>query len=309
MKTKTIILKFFILLVVLFFLDFLIGKTLSHYYFKQRYGEYAVLTWTIENPTNQTVEILILGSSRARRHYNPEIISETVGMSCYNAGYDAQTILFHKALFDIIEEKYKPKIIVLELNSNEFSKDEISYDQLSVLLPYVQKYPQLWNTLLLKSPFEKIKCFSRIYPYNSLLDKIVRGNIYQGGDGTNGFVPFYGAYERDLEEESFPETEELDTNKMKAFDDFFEVCREKNIQFYIVYSPEYKKSLNKSMSMNHIIEKCKEQGVEYISYQNNESFLKKELFRESLHLNNVGADQFSLDIALKLKDRINGDNR
>ncbi|MDR2056694.1 MAG: DUF1574 domain-containing protein [Dysgonamonadaceae bacterium] len=304
MKVKTLILKFFGFLIFLFILDFGIGKILNYYYFKQKYGEYAVLTKTIENPTNQRIEILIMGSSRARRHYHPGIISATLGKSCYNAGYDAQSILFHKALLDIIEEKYKPEIIVLDVNMNELDNEEISYDQLSVLLPYASRYPKLWNTLLLKSPFERIKAISRIYPYNSLLDKIVKGNIIYQESDINGFMPFYGMYGNDLVERTFPEID-LDPNKVSAFNAFLAICREKNIQLYIVYSPEYVKSLNTSSSMNYIIETCQKQGIEYISYQNNESYLKNELFREYLHLNNVGAEKFSLEIASKIKEKMN----
>jgi hypothetical protein len=304
MKVKTLILKILLFIVLLLILDFAIGKTLNYYYFKQKQGEYALLTRTIENPTNQRAEILIMGSSRAKRHYHPGIISATLGKSCYNTGYDAQSILFCKALLDIIREKYKPEIIVLDVNMHALNNEEISYDQLSVLLPYASRYPMLWNTLSLKSPFERIKCISLIYPYNSLLDKIVKGNIVHWEDDINGFVPFYGVYRNDLEERTFPEIN-LDSNKINAFESFLSICRENNIQLYIVYSPEYVKSLNISPSMNYIIEKCQKQNIEYISYRNNEFFLNNELFQEYLHLNNVGAEKFSLDIALKIKEKIN----
>jgi hypothetical protein len=305
MKVKTLILKLLGFLIFLFILDFVIGKTVEYYYFKQKTGEYAVLTKTLENPTKQPTEILIMGSSRARRHYHPGIISATLGKSCYNAGYDAQSILYCTAILDIIEEKYKPEIIILDVNMNELDNEEISYDQLSVLLPYAPCYPKLWNTLSLKSPFEKIKSISRIYPYNSLLDKIIKGNILDQEDDINGFVPFYGMYRNKFEEKIFSEIK-LDPNKISAFDSFLSICREKNIQLYIVYSPEYLKSVNISSSMNYIIDKCKTQGIPYISYRNNESFLKVELFREYMHLNNVGAERFSLDIALEIKDKLNG---
>lgn len=308
MKIKAYIIKFIILFIIFISLDFSIGKILNYYYFKQKHGEYYVLTKTINNPTHQSADILILGSSRARRHYNPEVISQTLNMSCYNAGYDAQSILFHKALLDIIEEKYKPEIIILDINNNELLYEEISYDQLSILLPYVQYYPELWNTLLLKSPFEKIKYLSKIYPYNSLLDKIVRGNMdsMHGENDINGFVPFYGSYNRDITEKSFPETT-LDKNKIDAFNSFIDICKKKNIKLFVVYSPEYLKILNNSSSIEYIIDKCKQNDIDYITYQNNADFLKGELFREALHLNNVGADEFSLDLSLKLKEKI-GEN-
>jgi hypothetical protein len=301
MKIRALILKILVLFIVLIALDFWIGKTLRDYYFKQKFGEYYVLTRTIENPKQQRTEILIMGSSRAKRHYNPEIISETLGMSCYNAGHDAQTIIFHKALLDIIADKYKPEIILLDVISNELEYAGDNYDHLSVLLPYVRDYPELWSALSLKSPFERIKCLSQIYPYNSLLDKIVGGNIIPREIDVNGFTPFYGWFERDLEEMTFSPDSKLDPNKVNAFNSFLTVCREKNIQLYVVYSPEFRKFSNYSSSMNYFKKEAEKQGVEFISYRNDESFFDKDLFREPLHLNNIGAEKFSLDIAIKIK--------
>jgi hypothetical protein len=303
MKTKTLILKFFILVGVLFLLDFLIGKTLNHYYFTQKYGEYYILTKTIENPSRLQADIMVFGSSRAKRHYNPTVISGVLGGVCYNAGYDAQSILYHKAIFDIVVEKYNPKIIILEVSSTDLNLAEGSCDPLSILLPYVQFYPELWNTLRLKSPFERIKYLSKIYPYNSLLDKIVKGNKIPQEVDVNGFIPFYYPTDKPANEETYPETN-LDPDKIKAFNAFITACKEKKINLFVVYSPEYVKAMNTPSSIIYIKKKCKESDIEYISYQNSETFLKGELFRESLHLNNIGAEKFSLDIALKIKEKM-----
>jgi hypothetical protein len=288
---------------MLFLLDFLTGSALNHYYFKQKYGEYAILTRTIENPSHMQADVMIFGSSRAKRHYNPAVISEVLGKTCYNAGLDAQSILFHKAIFDIVEEKYNPEIVILEVHDADLDLNGTSYDPLSVLLPYVQFYPELWNTLQLKSPFEKIKYLSKIYPYNSLLDKIVKGNTIPHEFDLNGFVPFYFPTDKPMGKRFYRETV-LDTNKTKAFDAFIDACKEKNIQLFVLYSPEYVKVLNNSSSISYIIKKCKESGIEYLSYQNSEAFLSGAFFRESLHLNNIGADKFSLDVALKIKEKI-----
>ena len=41
-------------------------------------------------------DVLIMGSSRAHHHYVPEIISDSLGLSCYNTGKDGNGIILVK---------------------------------------------------------------------------------------------------------------------------------------------------------------------------------------------------------------------
>jgi hypothetical protein len=243
-----------------------------------------------------------MGSSRAMHHYNPEIISDSLGMTCFNAGWDGQGILYHKALLDVIMKRHIPKIVILDVNMNELDESKSSYDNLFLLNPYVRKYPVLWDELRLK-PFENIKHLSSIYPFNSLLAKIIKGNSSFQNENIkdNGFMPLSGVWNDDIKETKYSREKTLDTKKREIFNTFIDKCQATGIKVYVVASPIFEKTTNNSISINYIANKCQKEKISFISYQNNNKFIDNRLFRDPLHLNDVGANILSSDIASLIK--------
>jgi hypothetical protein len=303
MDNKHFFMKFFCLLGLLGILDYGIGQTLEYFYFKQRPGRFSNVTYALEK---QEADILILGSSRAMHHYNPDIISDTIEMSCFNAGFDGQGILYQKALLDVMMERYSPKMVIFDIKLNELEKKESVYDNLSMLGPYLKRHPVLWNTLSLKSPFEKIKHLSKIYPYNSMFTAIVKGNlpIKTNDVSDNGFTKVEGVWTDGLEEE-FYEEEILDKNNINAFNQMIINCKNADIKMYVVLSPVFSKHINNSNSINYIIKQCEKEKIPYLSYANNDLYLDSKLFKDAMHLNSAGADLFSSDFAHLLKNQAN----
>jgi hypothetical protein len=295
MSKKKYAIKFLCLLGIFIISDIIIGAGLQSLYFRQKQGKYYSLTYALEQ---QNADILIFGSSRAMHHYNPDIISDSLQMSCFNAGYDGQSILCHKAFLDVIIGRYTPKVIILDVNTGELDISEKSYDMLSVLNPYVKRHPILWETVKMRSPFEKIKHLSRVYPYNSVLGRTVMGNLnFKTRDVTeNGFYAIKGILIDSLKEVTYKEVL-LDDNKINAFNQFLSDCTRRGITVYIVKSPAFQYETNNSNSMAYIIAACEQQQIPFISYQNREDFADNRLFRDPTHLNDIGADKFSSDIA------------
>jgi hypothetical protein len=296
MSKKKYAMKFLCLLGVLILLDIIIGTGLQFFYFRQKQGRLYNLTYALEQ---QTADILILGSSRAVYHYNPDIISDSLQMSCFNAGYDGQTILCHKAFLDVIIGRYTPKVIILDVNTYELDiTEQKHYDRLSILYPYLGRHPILWETVKMKSPFEKIKHLSSIYPYNSLLGMIVSGNLNSKTKhvAPNGFCAMQGVVTESFKEVTYKEGP-FDDNKINAFNQFLSDCTSRGISVYVVKSPIFQYETNISNSMAYIIAACEQLQIPFISYQNREDFTDSRLFRDRTHLSDIGADKFSSDFA------------
>jgi hypothetical protein len=288
------------LFAVLCILDYGIGKFLEYLYFNQKQGKLYNVTYAMEK---QTKDVIVMGSSRAMHHYNPDIISDSLQLSCYNAGYDGQGILYHEAILNTILQRYTPKIIILDVNNYELSINETSYDLLSVLNPYVAKHPVLKETIYKKSKFERYKFLSQIYPYNSLFARIVMGNLnFSTKDvSENGFTAQPGIWEQPMDSITFLNDEVLDKQKVHAMERFLKECKRKSTSLYVVYSPTYRKEKNISRSIACIENACREYGIPFISYQNNPNFTNNLLFHDFDHLNDKGADLFSSDIATYIK--------
>ncbi|WP_322934062.1 hypothetical protein VCM39_09995 [Bacteroides sp. CG01] len=288
------------LFAVLCILDYGIGKFLEYLYFNQKQGKLYNITYAIEEQTN---DVIVMGSSRAMHHYNPDIISDSLKLSCYNAGYDGQGILYHEAILNTILQRYTPKIIILDVNNYELSINEASYDLLSILNPYVAKHPILKETVNQKGKFERYKFLSHIYPYNSLFARIIMGNLnFSTKDvSENGFTAQTGIWEQPIDSITFLKNEILDKQKVHSLNKFLKECKKKGTSLYVIYSPTYRKEKNVSKSINYIKNTCKEYDIPFISYQNNPNFTNNLLFHDFDHLNDKGAEYFSSDIVTYIK--------
>ena len=285
----------------LIILDFSIGRALEFFYFKQKKGKLYNVTVALEK---QTCDVLIFGSSRAMHHYNPEIISDSLKLTCYNVGYDGQSILYCKGALDIVLERYTPKIIIWDINHYDFMNErQTSYDLLSVLNPYVKRHPALWQTLSLKSKTEKIKHLSSIYPYNSMLVRIVSGNMSgkTKDDTNNGFTPQDGIWKENMDSIYFS-VSSLDKNKMTAFEDIYSICSKKHIRLYVVISPIFQHIIDVSSnsSLSYLVQTCDSFNIPLLNFINDKNYLDRELFLNVDHLNTEGADVFSKDVSHRI---------
>jgi hypothetical protein len=171
---KKLIYNFALVAIVVFVIDFSIGKTLRYYYFKETSGLHYRTTYSMEKTE---AELLVLGSSRANHHYVPEIFEDELKMSFYNTGRDGSRLLYNYAVFRSILKRYTPKIIILDIGFDELYSDAEEYARLSPLLPYYKNHPEIRDLIEKRSSFEKIKLLSNIYPFNSSLLAIAMGNL------------------------------------------------------------------------------------------------------------------------------------
>ena len=165
--------KLFLFLIIVFLLDFATGSILKYLYYKQDSGLLYRTTYAIDSTK---ADVLIFGASRANHHYYPGAFEKRLHMSCYNAGRDGNDIFYHYAILQGVLKRYTPKIAILDFAREEFFKNQESYDRLSSLLPYYDRHPEMRSIIQLKSPYEKYKLLSKIYPYNSLIFTIAVGN-------------------------------------------------------------------------------------------------------------------------------------
>src|ERR1022692_3882494 len=233
--------KLILFLVILFALDSVIGGMLKHFYFRQESGFLYRTTYALDSTK---AEILIFGSSTANHHYRPVTFERRLNMSCYNTGRDGNTIFYNYAVLKSVLKRYTPKMAILDFNDRDFMKDQDSYDRMASLLPYYDNNPELRSLIFLKSPFEKYKLISKIYPYNSLLFSIGIGNTKfnksrEIATDENGFVPLSGDWKEPLTTKLASIKYELDTFKINIFKSFIKDCIHSKIKLYIFISPKF----------------------------------------------------------------------
>lgn len=286
------LIKILVFFVVFFILDYAVGSILRHFYFNQSSGTLHQTTFAIEDTK---ADLLILGTSKANHSYNPEIFSERVNLTAYNAGRDGGSIFYDYALLECILQRYSPKIIILDV-SWEFETKQDSYDRLSMLSPYYEKHPEIRPIIELKSRYEKIKMLSKVYPYNSMLFSILAGNLEYNKSrikDLKGFVPLSKVWKEEIRIVNYPEYK-LDSTKINYFISFIEKCISSKVKVYIVVSPDFMKLKRIEQSNILVREIAKKYNVAFYDYSRDTLFLNNaKYFADQTHLNSDGAIVFS----------------
>src|SRR5690606_7066608 len=226
-------------ILLLFILDYAIGRVMEHYYYK-------IDAHTPEQHTTYSIkyadaEIMIFGSSRAQHHYDPGSFTSS-SLTFYNTGKDGQGIFYSLAILkSLLSRSSSPKIIILDINPNEFSKNQDSYDRLAELLHYYNDHDEIQAIVNLKSPFEKIKALSSLYRYNSKILTIIKDNISPSDDDMEyGYEPIK-TIDRKLDLVDIEDQANIDSLEVEAFENFLIDARNAGHEMYVFILPVYRR--------------------------------------------------------------------
>ena len=293
-----------VLILILFVIDRVAGNITKRFYFSQVAGANYRTTYAMDSTT---ADILVFGSSRASHHYVPEVFEDNLKMSFYNTGRDGNYLLYNAAIFQAIIKRYKPKIIIFDINPGDFYYNKDEYERLSSLLPYYKGHPEIRHFLNMRSPFEKYKLLSAIYPYNSCLITIAMRNLEYfkvHEDERKGYLPLY-TQTKDLGLSSIEFKGIIDSVKLQAVESIMIVCKKKNIKLITIISPFYA-HIENDISCKIVSNLSQQYNAEYVSFISDSNFLNNSFyFQDMSHLNNVGATLFSSIVADLLNKRNN----
>jgi len=297
---KKIILNIALVGIVVFVLDFAIGRTLRYFYFRESSGLHFRSTYAMEQTR---ADILVFGSSPAVHHYIPELFESTLNMTFYNTGRDGNGAFYQLAVLKSVLKRYKPKIIIFDW-SDTFKKDVSSYDRISSLLPYYRTHPEIRDIIEYKSKFEKVKLLSEIYPFNSEVFTIAIGNLNvnkQRKPDNKGFVALYKEWQCKINAIIPNPKYPVDTLKVNSFREFIVLAKEAGVKVFVIYSPMFLK-FNRFQEFDICSKVCAEQKVPIWDCSRDTVFLKNNrLFQDIGHLNYKGAVIFSKQILEKIK--------
>ena len=186
--------KKFVLKVLLFFtcvvvMDYAFGQFFSYLRAHAKGGSTANCEY-IANRANE--DIIILGSSRATHHYVPQIIEDSLGLSCYNCGEEGNGVILAYGRLKMLTNRYKPKLILYEITSGyDYELFEANTKYLGYLRQYYDKegIKELFDDF--DDELSSLKMKSKMYQNTSrllpnLLDNAIMRDIHQGYD------PLYG---------------------------------------------------------------------------------------------------------------------
>lgn len=294
--------KKFILHILLFFaivavVDFAAGKAFR--YLQSHAGGRTGAEWYVCKQMNE--DIIIMGSSRASHHYLPQIISDSLGMGCYNAGQDGNGVVLQYGRWKMISKRHIPKVIIYDVVPafDLLENDNITY--IDRLKPYaddkdVLEYISDYN------PFEHIKLFSRMYRFNYKFLEIMLDCVKHEST-SDGYIP----NKKHIRQEVINASKKEDTFTIDSFDEVKMNCLSEmiteaqglGVKVVLVSSPYWRGYPDVDM---HIIKELADaKGVPFINYTDSDIRKNADWFADSMHLNEEGANEFTKRLVCQLR--------
>ena len=249
-------------------------------------------------------DILIFGSSRAIHHYNPQIITDSLGLSCYNCGQDGNGIVLFYGWWQLMKDRHCPKMIIYDVTpSFDLLMGEDNHKYLGWLRSEYdnESVKQVFEDI---DPTEKFKMQSMMYRYNSKFLQIITDFLHPVFSiSSNGYLPVAGEMEKMKIRENAMEKDAayvFDSQKLAYLKSFIEDTKSRGIKLVFVASPIwYGMSDAKFVPLEEL---CKKESISFYNFSNDKDYVRHdEFFKDGNHLNAYGADEFSKEICTVLK--------
>lgn len=244
-------------------------------------------------------EVVLFGSSRCSHHYVPSIIEDSLHMSCYNAGNDGNGIIFLYAKWKMLVSRYKPKMIIYDVNEDYdlFAGDNTQF--LGDMRIYYDM-PGVDSVMWSVDEKEKYKMKSMMYRYNSIWLQMLSDNLHPLSSNKSGYVEIERRMTYEPGEHKYPEIVNYDTLKIYYLEKLIQECKMKGIKLLFFLSPMYKaKKIDLFIPLFHI---CKKYGVPIINHYTDTQFNENHnYFYDSVHMNRYGAEKYTKCIVSEIK--------
>lgn len=254
-------------------------------------------------------DILILGSSRAARHYDPQVLEDSLHMSCYNCGEPGCGIITAFARYGMIEQRHKPKLVIYEISPlyDYFILDDNS-KYLGRVRQYANKPPVRQMFIELGDELESVRLWSNMYLNNSFIFHNVLDNVMSDGNG-NGFKPLHGIIKSDAQEGARVNNYwQTDSVKLSYIENLIIKFQKDSVGLCFMVSPRYISEENARKQDSDYVTLaclCDKYGIPFINHTYMEGISNKhEFFQDFGHMNKDGAKRYSEAIVADLKQYV-----
>lgn len=138
-------------------------------------------------------QIVIIGASRAKDHYVPEVISQLTGKRTYNFGTFGSNVLVQYSQLVEIVKVYKPDLIIYEVSGFDLAQ---GYMQMN--LDHLKLYPNNKYTAEARHQYDEFSGLRLVFPlykFNQISTQVLSASINSRSkvDEHFGYHPLYEA--------------------------------------------------------------------------------------------------------------------
>jgi hypothetical protein len=249
-------------------------------------------------------DIIIIGASDAMHSYIPSMIRDYYGMSTYNCGYDGHTFYYQAcAIYGILKRNH-PKYIIWSFYPYFLQLGEQS-GELSQLRQFYESNELCKNVIDASGLSERIKMFSKLYRYNSLLFGIAK-NMFLHPSSDDGYIPLAnGGYEYPKIYKRIYNDINVDEKKVETIIRIINICMKSEVRLIIVFAPRLEVSnylqIRPFKELKKITNKYKVPLIDEF-VQSEELMGDPSLFKDSSHVNGRGAERFTQLLCKRIEE-------
>lgn len=247
---------------------------------------------------NVNSDIIVLGSSRAFRHYDTRVITDSLHVTCFNCGQSGQGIIHNYTVLSSIMKRHTPKLIIYDIYP---PADFLVGDNMRYIKPLrpIKDNTEILKTLLRIDENERYKISSYMYCYNNVInDKIKnRLSLFSETESYNGFVPtkksFLESSVNNKMNYSFGTEVHIDTIKMAFANDLVQLAKSSELIF--IMSPFWFRIDDRYVSV--VDSFAKANNILFYNFAADSNYVHNDnLFYDGVHLNAKGAEMFTKDV-------------
>lgn len=243
---------------------------------------------------NQLIaDSIIMGSSRALHHYDPNLLG-----NYYNVGEDRMGIVFNYGRLLLLKQRHMPRTIIYDVEPDYdlLADDNSAY--LASLRPYFHR-PGIREIFGDVDSTEYIKMLFPFYPYNGRLLKLIADCRHPSMNYDKGYSPYEGCEE--IIPEKLPQNKH-DPLKYRYLHKLIDLCKQNHTRLIFTASPQLS---YKSDSVYHTFKKiCREEKIPFLNHFCDNHYTQHHTyFHNANHLNRVGADAYSKEIREEINNK------
>ena len=169
-------------------------------------------------------DVLVFGSSRAKHHYVPDVIEDSLHLTCYNTGEDGNGIILCYGFLKMITERYTPKLIIYDVTGFDMYEDD-NMKYLDLMKPFYYENgidSIFWSV----EPKTRIMMLSNLYRYNTTCLRVLGNFIHPMTNYPKGYLALYGIMDYEPDIKSYEPTA-IDNFKVQCFEHFIQLVKGK----------------------------------------------------------------------------------
>lgn len=290
------------LAIIVLAIDFLVGKTCSALMTRVVGGDTKRMNTIVDELTD---DIVIFGSSRAIHHYNPLIMQDSLGMSCYNAGRNGNGIIFCYGQYRLLTSRYHPKVIIYDIEINF----DLTEDDKTKYLDWLKRYYDrsgidsiFWSV----DKTMRFKMLSQMYRYNGSFISIASDCVNPLQNDIKGYRPLNGIMEYEPVAKGKDEKEKelvYDSLKLEYFQRLITDCKKSGTTLIFALSPLYKAKPQDAEIFQPLIDMADRNGVPFINHYADTTYCtKRKNFEDSYHMNKQGANAYTKAVIKEIRE-------